>query len=505
MLIRRRDPVLDTNSLPSEEPVPTIQRQLSSSVDRSTCSSLPMTSTNLKSSRRQLIIDFDHDHHERYSTHINTQQHDFTSSMPSTSIPLIGPKAEGRTLRRQKRLRVLPNTLGSDDGSSEPIAISLTLHSSNSRNFTPRSPKLSTIPISGQTNSHVRRDSEPESIISSSTSTTCPPSKLLQEATPFPAPGPNSSPVRVGHPSRPYYSAIRKQGISPPPSRPSSVLGPPPPTSVRPQSYNPPTSSPSHSSSAARHLSMSAMSTGVYSVFALNDTDSDRDEDEDHLPMMPLTPSPVPERMSFSLSLSNATKRLSKRKSAQGPSLITTPQRSSYTHQYSQSISYPYAQHVDSPSPSILPPALSQTNTKPKGYKVGSSRPTSSSSSAGIGFSMSGETELRMALAMADRETALPSATAMSAGVAEDGFRFHETIASPPPPSSYIPPPMSAGVLNTTAPASGPGGMDPAAKNSFMRRVKKLRKGLKNMLLMNTNATNITTSNTTAIYTPSAA
>jgi hypothetical protein len=110
-----------------------------------------------------------------------------------------------------------------------------------------------------------------------------------------------------------------------------------------------------------------------------------------------------------------------------------------------------------------------------------------------MGFSMSGETELRMALAAGAAET----------GVAEDGFRFRETVM-----------PLAAANSSLAAPGNTGGdgdvfgrgrttnSKDSARKGhrseSFMGRLRRLRKGFKEMLVMN-NTPTPTTPTTTPI------
>ncbi|KIM35008.1 hypothetical protein M413DRAFT_369944 [Hebeloma cylindrosporum] len=243
----------------------------------------------LKSSRRLLII-WLHEQENRPTLITNYDSPNFNA--PS-------PPQHSRTLRRKKPL--IPNSNATD---LEPISISLTLHSTPSKRDMSR-PDSPTHSIS--------RDP----ITPPMTPTRLPPtSSPIAESTN----SPGSSPVRLGHPSRPYYTAIRKGGISPSPSRPSSLSGPSPSASTRPQSYQPPTSFPfgtslETTSTSARHLSMSAMfvapssSQGMFSAFSVMDADSDNhqrdtgcedDEDEEDL-LRIVPPTPAPSRFSFSL------------------------------------------------------------------------------------------------------------------------------------------------------------------------------------------------------------
>ncbi len=83
---------------------------------------------------------------------------------------------------------------------------------------------------------------------------------------------------------------------------------------------------------------------------------------------------------------------------------------------------------------------------------------------SGVGFSMSGQTELRMALAE----------DAASAGITEDGFRFSATPVAPP-----------VSDVGDKRDREAVGREDDAAsEGSFMGRVRRLRRGLKDMLFM---------------------
>ncbi|KIM39339.1 hypothetical protein M413DRAFT_447276 [Hebeloma cylindrosporum] len=423
----------------------------------------------LKSSRRLLII-WLHEQENRPTLITNYDSPNFNA--PS-------PPQHSRTLRRKKPL--IPNSNATD---LEPISISLTLHSTPSKRDMSR-PDSPTHSIS--------RDP----ITPPMTPTRLPPtSSPIAESTN----SPGSSPVRLGHPSRPYYTAIRKGGISPSPSRPSSLSGPSPSASTRPQSYQPPTSfpfgtslettstsarhlsmsamfvapkggispSPSRPSSlsgpspsastrpqsyqpptsfpfgtslettstSARHLSMSAMfvapssSQGMFSAFSVMDADSDNhqrdtacedDEDEEDL-LRIVPPTPAPSRFSFSLP--GDVHRVARKAAA----------KSASPHSHSQS--------------------LSSARSKARG--------------SGMGFSMSGETELKMALA-------------------EDGFRFKETTT---PLTAANSSQAEAGADEDVFGRGRSTNLKDSARKghrteSFMGRVRRLRKGLKDMLAMN--------------------
>jgi hypothetical protein len=100
----------------------------------------------------------------------------------------------------------------------------------------------------------------------------------------------------------------------------------------------------------------------------------------------------------------------------------------------------------------------------------------SNNGSNGVGFSMSGETELKMALA-ASSPSGTPNTFGRRTTAAQDGFRFRETVI----PSEN---------MNNNDNHKGNAGSDylhnryvGGSKDSFMGRVKKLRKGLKEMLM----------------------
>ena len=179
----------------------------------------------------------------------------------------------------------------------------------------------------------------------------------------------------------------------------------------------------------------------MFSAFSITDADNDtphhddnhakyeNDEEDEELPILP--PTPAPSRFSFSLP--RDVHRVARKVAAKLPS-------SSHPHSHSDS--------------------LSNARSKARG--------------SGMGFSMSGETELRMALA----------ADAASAGVAEDGFRFRETVV-----------PLATANSSQATPGEGEDvfgrGRSTNLKNSarkghrsesFMGRVRRLRKGLKEML-----------------------
>ncbi|PPQ95438.1 hypothetical protein CVT26_008457 [Gymnopilus dilepis] len=332
---------------------------------------------------------------------------------------------------------------------------------------------------------------------------------------------PSSSPVKLGHPSRPYYSAIRKGGVtgnsSPPSSRPTSFSGPSPthasssssataiPTSSssssssRPKSYTPSTSTstallshfnsvaggtPASTSAASRHMSMSSLFIGTpphsspFSAFAVLDDDEEAEVDavtEDQA--APTTPSPG----LLSFSLSAASRRLSGGRASHTP-FPNLAQAHGHGNGHRQTMSTGNQAEASGARSTTPSPRIAHRNT--------------------IGFSMSGETELRMALATAaaanegvDETAGANSDKRKSAGGAGGfAFRFRERSSLSPPPSA------SALPVDDADPGFGFGRMSPPpvsallgaqmreaeghSNNSFIGRVKKLRKGLKDMMLL---------------------
>lgn len=462
-MIDLRDPLRP----PSPSPLPA---QLPLSVDRS--KSEPMKT--LKSSRRLLIIGL-HDtkvpspHEDDQPALIN--KYDSPNHYGTITPPPVAacPPQHFRTLRRRKPLNAsIPNP-----SATEPISISLTLHST---------PSKRDMGAAYRPDSQIRpaKAQPPPQSVSSENPTTPPmtppmtpkqlPPTNLPAAEPTASPG--SSPVRLGHPSRPYYTAIRKGGISPSASRPSSMSGPSRSSTTRPQSYQPPPSfqlgtslggGSSATSTTARHLSMSAMfvaptfsssSQGMFSAFSVMDTDSenprrdddnnpaDEEDEEELVPILP--PTPAPSRFSFSSPRDvHHVARKAAAKSSSSP------------HSHSQS--------------------LSNARSKARG--------------SGMGFSMSGETELRMALA----------AGAASAGVAEDGFRFRETVMPLAAANSPVGAPASAGgdedVFGRGRTANSKDSPKKGHRSeSFMGRVRRLRKGLKELVMSSSTPTTPATS-----------
>ncbi|KAF9048810.1 hypothetical protein BJ165DRAFT_1059241 [Panaeolus papilionaceus] len=438
------------------------------SVDRSLSDSMAITTKismrTLKATRRGFIVDYDdhkastrpyddNDSHSIYEdTNVFTPSHS-TGSKPSSPVRSISPRPQQsggplRTLRRKKHLRVnVVQPYGDDTEASEPIAISLPLHAeptSEHSQSSKTSPHVASLPphrpvstISLKNNNLAPLVISPMSTIEEPISTPPLPSQAKDQQSTSPSPT-ASSPVKLGHPSRPYYTAIRKNGISPPSSRPSSIIGPSSTSNahIRPKSYNPPSSfhmNPSTlpSSSGARHMSMSAafspgMSTS-FSAFSVQDDDAISDDD---VPVSP--PALAPARLSLTLN----------------PGRV---KRASYGNE-----------------------------TTPKRDKRKSGRASMSAAPSvpthGIGFSMSGETEQRMALAAA------------SGGATESGFKYNYQSARPSAELERSPispvSPVSAGAGSPPSAWAGGNleGVPAGSRNSFVNRVKKLRKGLKDML-----------------------
>lgn len=172
------------------------------------------------------------------------------------------------------------------------------------------------------------------------------------------------------------------------------------------------------------------------------DDNNPRDEEDEAESVPILPPTPAPSRFSFS---SPRDVHRVARKAAE---------KSSSPHSHSQS--------------------LSSARSKARG--------------SGMGFSMSGETELRMALA----------AGAASAGVAEDGFRFRETVMPLAAANSSLAPPGGAGGnVDVFGRGRTTNSKDSPRKGhrseSFMGRLKRMRKGLKELVMSSSTPTTPTT------------
>ena len=309
-----------------------------------------------------------------------------------------------RPLRRKNNF-IIP--CAPDPDASEPIAISLTLHHSSPPSSSHVSKKASQ---RLRQHSHTRAHSHPQSISSDSDPIT-PVTSTNQRPPPSSFPPPKtSSPVRLGHPSRPYYTAIRKN-LSPPTSPRS-----------RPQSAEASVTSTAIMTNAPRHLSMSAMPP------ASSTLDDDGDFEVHSGPTN-----------SARLSLTSVLHR----------------------------------QSYDS---------RTQTHTRNAQSLSRAANGIISNRTIGFGCSMSGETELRMALAASSPSSVATTTTTFGrTPTTEDEFRFRETVV----PSQD----MNNNDINIQSSSSTNTGTDylhtrhVGSRDSFMGRVKKLRKGLKEMLM----------------------
>lgn len=402
------DPTLPP--LPSEEP------DCSASVDRSE-SHVMASRSDTPIRKRVLFIDIP----KTKDNGLTMVAHDEEPSGP------FGHRL--RALRRKKPVDVLQS---SPTGTIAPeaIAISLNVHSSQ-----PKSILKPTV----DTSLNVRGVSQQTSTASDSTDSPVTPTEHLGVLPNSPIDKPIlPRPVRIGHPTRPYYSAIRKNGISPTTLSRSTTDSPPPaPFPSRRQSLTPSTTAPPLLTiEASRRLSMSTMfysnaysppATNGFSVFSLPDDDDLTDDHEIGGALVGLPPTPAPGAR-FSFSLPRRTKGM--RRFSHGEQ-----------HAHAHTVSYARGAGVG------------------HGYR-----------GSGVGFSMSGQTELRMALAEG----------AASIGITEDGFRFSATT---PPPNEN-----GAGDTGLDSPGSvrSMRDLDNASQHGFMGRVRKLRKGLRDMLTTTT-------------------
>ena len=346
------------------------------------------------------------DGHEYAKNVSRSHDNDELTHTPIKSAHPHSPKHQHfRPLRRKNHLHIMP--CAPDPDTSEPIAISLTLHHSSP----PTSSHVGKKSSQRLRHSHTRAHSHPQSISSDSGDPVTPVSPTYQRSPPptsFPPPKTRStSPVRLGHPNRPYYTAIRKN------------ISPPTPSRSRPQSAAAPMTSTATMTSASRHLSMSAMPPPALDV---NDDNSDF---EVH-------------------SGPTNSARLS---------LSSSHHRQSYDNR-------------------------TQTHTRNAQSLSRAANGIISNRSNGFGFSMSGETELRMALAASS-----PSGVGTTFGrtpTTEDGFRFRET-AIPSQNMNNNNKNIQSSSTNTGTDYLHTGHV--GSRDSFMGRVKKLRKGLKEMLM----------------------
>ena len=344
-----------------------------------------------------------HEHAKNVSR--NHDNDELTSTPIKSAHPHSSKHQHFRPLRHKNHLKVMP--CAPDPDTSEPIAISLTLHHSSSH-----VPKKSSQRLR---HSHTRAHSHPQSVSSDSGDPAIPVSPAYQRSPPPPPSSfsppktRNSLPVRLGHPSRPYYTAIRKN------------ISPPTPSRSRPQSVEAPMTSTATMTNASRHLSMSAMPPSAFSTLGVDDDNGDFE----------VHSGPT---NSARLSLSSSLHRQSYDNRTQ-----------THTHN-------------------------AQSLSRAANGKI-------SNRSNGFGFSMSGETELRMALAASS-----PPGVATTHGgrtTTEEGFRFRETMIPTQNMNNYNKKNIQNSSTNTGTDYTGHVG----SRGSFMGRVKKLRKELKEMLM----------------------
>jgi len=421
----------------------------------------------------------------------------------------------------------------------------------------------------------------PSGLLSTSHEATSNPIPIPIEPQPKAQAQAQASPVRLGHPSRPYYTAIRRnfgagvsgvttafnssslsaatgRGVSRHQYSSSlSSIGSVQ-TQVRPHSYQPPgtptqleysnidaqgpegaSTTTTSNSIAAKHLSMPAVIDFPLRLSAMSIPLIDSLDDEDDgfsnggSLLGPAPPTPAPGRISFSLFNShpstttnsstsaavfssstgaasvnaNATDTV-RRMSRNGGGILlpSSPPAPLLLGSNSASSSPSSSDHDDHRNhhhyhghSHSMSKSLSRMSGK------GDSRNMSNTNSIGRGFSMSGQTELRMVLAA--RDAAASSASAVengqagelshsghadsstfgfahglelgngtsSAGVSS-GFRFRETqpqVEQLEPPWTAVPDLRLSDVRERGE-----------RKDSFMGRVRKLRKGLRDMIGM---------------------
>ena len=346
------------------------------------------------------------DAHEHANAKYDSRSHD-NDKLPPTPIKSTHPHSPKlRPLRRKNHLNIMPCAPSPD--SSEPIAISLTLHHSSP----PPSPHVGKNSSQRfRPHSHTRAHSHPQSI-SSDSDPVNPVTPTYQRSPPTSfQPPKTSSPVRLGHPSRPYYTAIRKN------------VSPPSPSRSRPHTADAPMTSTAITTNDSRHLSMSAMPAS--STLGVNDDNED-----------------------FEVRT--------------GPTNSARLSLTSILHRQSYD-------------------TRTQTHARNAQSLSRAANGTISNRTIGIGCSMSGETELRMALAASS-----PSGAAITTSgrrpTTEDEFRFRETVV----PSQNKNNNDSNNIQNSFSTNTGTGYLPTrhvGSRDSFMGRVKKLRKGLKEMLM----------------------
>lgn len=469
-------------------------------------------SRSLKATRRNLAVGLSHtdskksslsvdnDHHDIFTEIITDNPYDHPRGTSSKRFSPLPPNL--RTIRRRKRPSIGRSSSDPEGGSVKPIAISLTFSSSATPQTIPTKVSMSALcdrvsysaetdtesrdaPIQAEIPSQAPRSPEKRA----STTLSIRPSTPLSTSHPVT--------VRLGHPSRPYYSAIRKQGISPPSSRRSSIKDPGHGVApIRPKSYSPSSPLPASNSapglSPQRHLSLSAVphTSSFISAFSLDDESDDNVDEE--LPVIPLTPLPASGRRSFGNSLASVAKSLSRKRSSSGPSAVSTSTASKFKHS-----------HSSSPPQAVFPLSTAHLSLPPHhhGNMKGVFRLSPKTGASGIGFSVSGEAELKMALAFSDAQTTKsntnPNMGLSFVSASTPAIQEEEDVATGLSPSSLSPSPISP-------PSSLQLPTVSHSRNSIAGRVKKLTRGLKDMLLMTTHGAGInnTNSSSTTATTP---
>jgi hypothetical protein len=368
---------------------------------------LNFSRSTLNFGRTDKIPSFHPDDAHEHAKYVS-RSHD-NDNLPPTPIKSARPHSPKHEhlhpLRRKNNFHI--NPCAPDPDASEPIAISLTLHHSSPPNLSHIGKKSSQ---RLRQHPHTRAHSHPQSIISDSDPITpVTPTNQRPPPSSFP-PLQTSSPVRLGHPSRPYYTAIRKN------------ISPPSPSCSRPQSAEAPLTSTAIMTNASRHLSMSAMPPASTAL----------DDDDD---------------FEVRSGPSNSARL----------SLTSVLHRQSYDNR-------------------------TQTHTRNAQSLSRAANGIISNRTIGFGCSMSGETELRMALA-ASSPSGVATTTAFGRGPTnEDEFRFRETVV----PSQDMDDNNNDKNIQYSS-STNTGGANYLhtrhARDSFMGRVKKLRKGLKEMLM----------------------
>ena len=220
---------------------------LPSDVDRPNSSMKPI---NPKSSRFSLFLDFTNNHNNGGRPDSNTHAHETTKKTldeEEDTSPILG--SSPRTLRRKRRINIVEQSPQLDAPSSAPIEISfdLELKEKEEKDFF-QSPDQN-VKVMPSSPRYPASNELPQTPPPSSSPILPPPSSPPSSPPTQPPSSPTS--IRIGHPNRPYYTAIRKNmsppaspPSSPPPSRPTSLIG-----ASRPTSLIGPSSSPSRPTS----------------------------------------------------------------------------------------------------------------------------------------------------------------------------------------------------------------------------------------------------------------